>query len=274
MKPVVITVAPNGARRGKSDHPALPVTTDEIIADVRACRAAGASMVHLHVRDAAGQHTLDAGRYLETIAALKAAVPDILIQITTEAAGICTPDMQLRCLETVAPAFASVAVREIAQDPGVAARLYRGATGRGTSIQHILYDTADLQQLSGWWEQGIVPRMQSSLLFVLGHYTTGRNGRPRDLIPFIAALPDDCPWAACAFGPDEGVCVAAAMAFGGHVRVGFENNILGHDGSPAKGNADLVKHACRSAPLLGRRVAIPSDAHRIMSTVCSSEEDL
>lgn len=273
MQPVVIAVAPNGARRSKADHPALPLTTDEIIAEVSACRAAGAAMVHLHVRDAAGNHSLDAGRYLETMVGLRETVPDMLIQITTEAAGICTPDMQLRCLEAVTPAFASVAVREIAQDPGVASRLYHCATERGTSIQHILYDTADLQQLSRWWTQDIVPRVQSSLLFVLGHYTTGRNARAHDLIPFIAALPEDCPWAACAFGPDEGICVAAAMAFGGHVRVGFENNIRAPGGALASGNAELVQHACLAAPILGRRAAIPSDARRIMSTVSSPEED-
>lgn len=273
MEPVVITVAPNGARRGKSDHPALPITTDEIVADVRACHAAGAAMVHLHVRDAAGNHTLDAGRYRDVMAALNESIPDMLIQITTEAAGVCTPDMQLRCLEDVAPAFASVAVREIAQDPDVAARLYRDATQRGTSIQHILYNSADLQQLSKWWAQGIVPKAQSSVLFVLGHYTTNRNGRPHDLIPFLATLPDGCPWAACAFGPDEGICVAAAMAFGGHVRVGFENNILGPGGAPATGNAELVEHAALSAPILGRRAAIPSEAHRIMSTILRHKED-
>ena len=80
-----IMVAPNGARRTKSDHPALPITIEELVETAMACQQAGADGLHAHVRDADGRHILDAGLYNELLAELNSATPDLYIQITTEA---------------------------------------------------------------------------------------------------------------------------------------------------------------------------------------------
>ena len=86
--PVVLAVAPNGAYKTPRDHPQLPVTRDALVACAIACRDAGASLLHLHVRDAEGRHLLDANAYRDTTAAIRRAVGDALVvQITTEAAG-------------------------------------------------------------------------------------------------------------------------------------------------------------------------------------------
>lgn len=77
-----LMVAPNGARRGKADHPDLPITDAEMIATARACQQAGADGIHLHIRDAAGRHLLDAGRYRALLAALEEAVPGMYLQVT------------------------------------------------------------------------------------------------------------------------------------------------------------------------------------------------
>ncbi|NBB83711.1 MAG: hypothetical protein GVY28_09935, partial [Alphaproteobacteria bacterium] len=66
--PCLLMVAPNGARKTKADHPALPIGPAELAATAVACRDAGAAAIHLHVRDEAGGHSLDAGRYREAIA--------------------------------------------------------------------------------------------------------------------------------------------------------------------------------------------------------------
>lgn len=83
-----IMVAPNGARRGKADHPALPITDDELVDTTRACIAAGADGVHLHLRDGNGKHLLDAARYRFLLERLEAEVPGAYLQVTSEAAGI------------------------------------------------------------------------------------------------------------------------------------------------------------------------------------------
>ena len=90
-RPIIIMAAPNGARKVKTDHPALPVTIAETIAEATACHAAGASILHAHVRDDDGKHVLDAGLYRQLMDGLRATVPDMLIQITTEAVGIYSP---------------------------------------------------------------------------------------------------------------------------------------------------------------------------------------
>ena len=87
-RPVLITVAPNGARKLKQDHPQLPLTADELGETAAACSAAGAAMLHLHVRDKNFAHSLDPERYRAAINQIRqAAGPDLIIQITTEAVG-------------------------------------------------------------------------------------------------------------------------------------------------------------------------------------------
>lgn len=235
-----IMVAPTGARRGKSDHPQLPLSLDEIIATAGECHAAGADALHLHVRDADGQHSLDSGRYNEALQALTAAVPRMKLQITTESADIFDVPAQLACLETVRPQWASVAVREIAREPSLADRLYGGCAERGTEVQHILFDADDVATLRQWQETGIVRPDQTSVIFVLGRYSDGQQSQVADLAPFLTAMPDRAEWMVCAFGRCEHECLMATAAAGGSLRVGFENSITDATGAPHPSNAASV----------------------------------
>ena len=133
-----ILVAPTGARRGKADHPAMPVTIPEIIHTARGCYDIGADGLHLHVRDKDGRHTLDAGLYNEALAELALAVPGLRLQITTEAADRFNVDTQLACLKQVRPGWASISVREIARSPDMADAVYGTCADNGTEVQHIL----------------------------------------------------------------------------------------------------------------------------------------
>lgn len=265
MAPVLIAAALNGARKGKREHPALPLTLDEILAEARACHAAGAAMLHLHVRDRHGGHSLDPGLYAEALTELRRQLPEMLVQITTEAAEIYRPEAQLACLEALRPEFASVAVREIARDATVAARLYRFAAEAGVSVQHILYDPGDLAQLLAWRASGLVPAAGGcNLLFVLGRYERPTPSDPRDLLPFLTAAPNDATWMVCAFGPSEAACTMAALALGGHMRVGFENNLNLPTGERAARNADLVALAAAAARHIACPLADAETARTIM----------
>lgn len=235
-----VMVAPNGARRSSADHPALPVTIPQIVETAASCRAAGADALHLHVRDTDGRHSLDAGLYLETIGELAAQVPDLQVQITTEAAGMFDVPAQLDCLARVRPQWASIALREIAREPRLAPRLYALCAEQGTEIQHILYDTDDIALLADWQAQGIVPAGQSGVLFVLGRYSAGQRSSPADLDPFRRAMPDATDWMVCAFGPQEHACLLAAARAGGRLRVGFENSLTDSRGHPHPDNAASV----------------------------------
>lgn len=97
-------VAPNGARRTKLDHPALPLTSREIADEARACAAAGATAIHLHVRDEHGGHTLDVDRYNDAIAAVRQVTgSDLVIQISTESVGRFSVREQMDCVRALRP---------------------------------------------------------------------------------------------------------------------------------------------------------------------------
>ena len=101
----------------------------------------------------------------------------------------------------------------------------------------------------------MIPQRRPFALLVLGRYAGQIEARPRDMLPYLAAHDADCPWALCAFGRREGACVLTAAGLGGHVRVGFENNLWLADGRLAASNAELVEQVAAGAGLLGREVA-------------------
>lgn len=240
MTAPLIMVAPNGARRGKADHARLPITLDEMLTEARACRAAGADALHLHVRDADGAHSLDAGRYREALDELARVLPDMQVQITTEAAGIYSPTEQYACLDALRPAWASVSLREIARDAELAPRLYALAADHGIRLQHIAYDRADLDLLAQGRAAGIIRPEQDEVICVLGAYAPPRAGRPEELAALAPAL-DGLRLGLCAFGPQEQACLLAGARVGAEIlRVGFENNLLSPDGTPWPDNAAAV----------------------------------
>ncbi|MGM0584592.1 MAG: 3-keto-5-aminohexanoate cleavage protein [Pseudomonadota bacterium] len=270
MTDAIIMAAPNGARRMPADHPAMPITPEATAAEAARCRAAGAALLHLHVREPDGRHSLDPGRYREAMAAVSEAAPDMLIQITTEAAGRYGPAEQAATLRAVAPRAASVALREMVPDRESepdAARLYAWAAETRTHIQHIVYAPEELARLAILQRAGVIPAGRQAVIFVLGAYSPPRAGRPEEAAAFLSAAAEaglelDC--ALCAFGRDEHACVAEALRLGCHARVGFENNLALPDGASAAGTHDLVALAANAAAELGRGPADPAAAARIL----------
>lgn len=235
-----ILVAPNGARRTHADHPALPVTVPEIVETAQACFQAGAQGLHLHVRDQGARHSLSADLYQEAMSALRSDIPEIAIQITTEAAGIFDTEAQFECLRRTRPDWASISVREVARAPEQADAIYGFSADHGVRVQHILYNPSDAEQLQRWQDQGIVRPTQNEVLLVLGRYAEGQLSTPDDLRRFLAAYTPPARWMVCAFGPAEHDCLELAAQLGGDVRVGFENSLTNGDGQIWPDNASSV----------------------------------
>ena len=265
--PVAIAVAPNGGRRTKADHPALPMTPDELAATAAACLEAGASMIHAHVRDRRGRHLLDTGAYRAAIAAIRAAVGDrLVIQITSEALGIYSPAEQMEVVRQVRPEAVSLALRELLPDERHEAEFseFLGWLRREKCVpQIILYTPEEAVKLAGLKERGLIPFENIPVLYVLGRYTFGQKSLPADLLPFLApGTPRFQHWSVCAFGPRETACVTAGALLGGHVRVGFENNLFLPDGSRARDNAELVAAAANAIAACGLRPAGAEELRR------------
>ncbi|MHA1564341.1 MAG: 3-keto-5-aminohexanoate cleavage protein [Alphaproteobacteria bacterium] len=277
MMPLMVSVAPTGARKSKQAHPALPITPDEIAETARACLAAGASMIHLHVRDRDGQHSIDVGAYRDACDAVRDAVGDgLIIQVTSEAVGRFSPGEQMAMVRSLRPQAVSLAIRELvatAEEETVAREFFRWSVGDAhILLQYILYSPEDVARFLALCSSGVIPRRSRNVLFVLGRYTAGQRSAPRDLLPFLAAMavPDSeqdraiASWSVCAFGAQESACALTAAALGGHVRVGFENNLQLADGSTADDNASLVAQVRPGAALLGRPLAGAAAARQIL----------
>jgi uncharacterized protein (DUF849 family) len=172
MDSLTIMVAPNGARRMHTDHPALPVTIPAIARACAEVHALGAQAVHVHVRDSEGRHCLDAGLYQAlTDAILMEAGPGLIVQATTEAVGRFSPAQQIALVRTLRPEAVSIALKELAPDEAslpAAAALYDWAHAEGIAVQHILYSVEELDRFLVLVAHGAIPGDHHAVLFPLG----------------------------------------------------------------------------------------------------------
>ncbi len=248
MRDVMVMVAPNGARRGKADHRAVPLTVAELAGDAAACAAAAAAAIHLHIRDAEGGHSLDPDLYRAAIAAVRKSAPGLVVQVTTEAIGRFTPAEQMATVRALRPEAVSLALRELVPDAASEAEagaFFSWMSESRVAPQFILYTPEEVTRCLDLIDRGVIPFALPFLLFVLGRHSVDQQSSPADLDPFVAALGGrGLPWAMCAFGRREADCALAAARLGGHVRVGFENNLHLPDGTIAPSNAALVKATC------------------------------
>lgn len=270
--PLSIAVAPNGARKTKADHPAIPLSPSDLAETAARCLDAGASMIHVHVRDANGGHLLDVDAYKAATDAIRAAVGmKIVVQITSEAVGRYAPAHQRSVIRGVKPEAASMAFRELVPDASeekAFSDLLDWMKREAVVPQIILYDPEDAMRLAAFCKRGMIPFEQLPVLYVLGRYTEGKKSQPADLLPFITCdVPVFKHWSVCAFGMRECACVTASALLGGDVRVGFENNEYLPTGERAPDNAALVSAARQALTSVGLKIATADDIRKKWSLV-------
>ena len=162
-----LMVAPNGARKTKKDHPNLPITISEIVEEADNCFKCGANAIHAHVRDKNGNHTLDIGLYSELIKELKIKVPDLPVQLTTEAVGKYSPSEQFDVVRKLSPESASVAFVEMLpdiKDYKLAKNFYEFSIDNNIQVQHILYSVKDLRLFIQAIKSKIIPNNNLQVL--------------------------------------------------------------------------------------------------------------
>jgi uncharacterized protein (DUF849 family) len=253
----LITVAPTGAETAKSDAPALPVTPEEMAETAKACAAAGASVIHVHVRDADARPTLDLGRVREVIAAVRDAA-DLVVQVSTGGAVTDPEDARLAVLDCGADA----------------ASLTCGTVNFGADVFMNRYGFIERLYLE-MRDREIVPEFE---LFDLGHVATmqrvldkhgppygghvhcdlvmgvpgGMPGTAHALLSCVNALPAGVTFSATGVGRTTLPVMLAALAAGGHLRVGMEDTLTFAPGRPVADNAELVARAADLARLAQR----------------------
>lgn len=254
---VLVTVAPNGARRGKQDHPEIPLSAAEIAVCAHQCLEAGAAMIHLHVRDRQGRHTLAPDAYREALAAVRRSVGKrMILQVTTEAVGLYSPEQQISVVDELRPEAVSLALKELlpssekeTEFANFLVRLKRW----GTAPQFILYSPEEVVRFNALCRRGLIPWEHPWVLFVLGRYGEPDRQPPRlnDYLDYWCG-----PWGVCAFGYHEQKVLIEAAERGGHPRIGFENNTVDSGGNMAKDNASQVRALAEA--LVSRRIGLLS----------------
>ena len=274
--PLLIASAPNGAYKTRRQHAALPITAAQLAKTAEEVRCAGARMIHLHVRDQHGRHTLDKHAYRAAVDALRARVGvDFFIQLTSESADIYTAEQQRRAITAVSAIDAdgvSIALREWFRAPAdavPAGDLCYRLSAQQMLIQYILFSCDDISRYRVLRAQGVIPPGEHSVLLVAGRYGA-QPAVPADLRRMVEALDEATngavSWMACAFGEHEFDCLAEAVKLGGHVRVGLENSLCLKSGQPARDNRQLVAQLVESGNPDGRPLADSRQARRILGS--------
>jgi len=242
QKPVLLAVAPNGARKLKTDHPHIPLSSGDIAVTAKDCLVAGASMIHLHVRNAGNTHSLSAELYKQAISKTqKATYGGIFIQVTSEAVGIYSAEQQFEMIHTLKPAAVSIGIREIRHmDEQIISQHFNFMRDAGISPQLILYNRHDLAMYYDWLDSGVIPGIAYPLLLVIGKNVAEGSFDNHILNPEFTEQLRASSWMVCAFGENEYKAGKLAAKLGGHIRVGFENNCILEDGTTANSNAELI----------------------------------
>lgn len=245
----MICVAPNGAYRKKNDHPALPMTAKELAIEAKKCLAAGADMMHVHVRSSDGEHSLDSKIYSEALAEIKTAIGDkMLLQITTESGRKYHYREQFKCVYDLTPAAFSVALREAlpeAEAKPIFVDLLKFAQKNNVLPQYILYAPQELAILRQLIDEKIITEERPHVLYVIGKKFAASN-EAFLFTDFLSAysryfITNELRFMTCGFGADEHNLSLASLAAGGDVRLGFENNLFLPDGTTAEDNAALIR---------------------------------
>ncbi len=268
MEKLIITAALTGNVPTREMTPHVPLTPAEIAADVRRCAEAGASLVHIHARDAEGRPTLDTAVFKETVRRIKNETPEVIIQLSTGArAG---RDWEARANPVhLLPEMASFTTGSN-NLPGI---VYENAPDFLLFLAGVFKATGVKPEIEVF-EAGMISNalflQKKELLapplhfdFVLGA-PGAMPATVRNLVFLADTLPPGSTWTVAGIGPAEIPLATAAIAMGGHVRVGIEDNLLLPDGTLAT-NAELVATVATIARTMGREVASPAEARQILS---------
>jgi len=241
-QPTIIAVAPNGARKTKHDHSAIPLTAKEIGKTAKACMKAGASMIHLHVRDDQQKHSLSVGLYKEAIKQVRLQTDDsIFIQVTSESVGSYSPDEQFEMIHRLKPPAVSIGLREIKSETEEKINQhFKRMRDNQVHPQLILYNDYDVSIYKDWLQRGVLPGSAYPVLFVIGKPQKEGVFESEDLrMSFIDEMLIKS-WMTCGFGYQELHVAKQTIKLGGHIRIGFENNELLENKKIANNNAELI----------------------------------
>lgn len=268
----LITVAPTGAEADKGEVPALPVTLDELVATAKDCQAAGAGVIHVHIRDDAARPTLDPGRLRDTMAALRSAT-DLVVQLSTGGAVSDRESDRLRVLDA-GPEMASCTMGTVNFGEDVfsnrwelIAALHTRMQERGIVPEYEIFDLGHLWSLERLLDRYGLPAGGHVHVDLVMGVPGGMPGTAAALVACVAAmrdLPAGTTFSATGIGRTTVPVMLASLSAGGHLRVGMEDTLTYARRQPVQSNAQLVARAADLSRLAQRPPLSPERVRELL----------
>jgi uncharacterized protein (DUF849 family) len=266
----LITVAPTGAELAKEEFPQLPTTLEELVETARACEAAGAAMIHLHIRDAQHRPTLDQGHLKAAVDALREQT-SLVIQLSTGGSVHDPLDKRLTVLDAE-PDSCSLTCGttnfgdDVFLNPwGFMSDLYVQAQEREVVPEFELFDLGHVHALRRLLDTHGLPFGGKVHVDFVTNVPGGMPGTPAALLAGVQMLPlEVTSWAATGIGRAHLPMMAAALAGGGHLRVGMEDNVVFSRGVQVQHNRELVQRAAHLAEVMQRPAMSTDDARALL----------
>jgi 3-keto-5-aminohexanoate cleavage enzyme len=268
--PVVVTAALTGGVHGKETNPNLPETPEEIGRAAAAAEDAGAAVVHVHARKPNGERSLDTGRFQEIDDAIREHADDVVIQHSTGGTGAPDEVRHQPLRTSPPPEMASLDMGPLNRYAHLTSEntralvdsLYDEMQERDIKPELEVFNDGHLNEVNQFLERrDLAEPVYATLIFGGG---TLSQPRPRNFLNSIANLPDSTTFNTLGFGQHQLPFATMAVLFGGHVRVGLEDNVYYERGELAESNAQLVGRVVGLAEELGRPVATPDEAREIL----------
>ncbi|KGF11583.1 Uncharacterized conserved protein [Urinicoccus massiliensis] len=267
MEKLIITAAICGAEVTKEQNPNVPYTVEEIQREAKSAYDAGASIIHLHVREDDGTPTQSKARFKECMDAIREVCPDVIIQPSTGGAVGMTDLERLEPTE-LGPEMATLDCGTLnfggdeifINTENTIKNFGKIMIERGVKPEIEVFDKGMVDLAIRYHKQGFI-KAPMHFDFVLGVQMTATA---RDLVIMANSIPEGSTWTVGGVGRYQIPMACLAIVMGGNARVGFEDNVYLEKGVLAKSNGELVKKVVDMAKLLGREVATPAEAREIL----------
>jgi len=265
----LITVAPTGAEHEKSAVPNLPVTLQELVETAAACERAGAAMIHVHIRDRDARPTLDKARLLDTVAALRQST-DLVVQLSTGGA-VTDPEADRLAVLDAMPDSASCTMGTVNFGDAVflnrwafVVELHTRMRERGIVAEYEIFDLGQLASLQRLLDEHGAPAGGHVHVDLVMGVPGGMPGDAETLVAALRLLPEGATFSATGVGRTSLPVMFAALAAGGHLRVGMEDTLSFARGQRVVDNAQLVTRAAELARLAQRPPLPPGEVRSLL----------
>lgn len=273
FEPLILTAAITGAETTVEAQPNLPYTPEQQAAAAKECFEAGCRVIHLHVRDDNALATQDLNRFKESIDAIREAAPEVIVQISTGGAVGEDFDKRIAPLQlkpdmgTLNGGTLNFGNEIFVNAPEDIERLAEAFKQYNVVPEVEVYEPGMIDYIARLVKRGIITAEPLHVQFVLG-VPGGMTGTPKNVMFMAEHLKSVLPtasWAVAGIGRYHIPASMQAMTLGGHIRVGFEDNIFYHKGIVAESNAQLAARMARIAKEIGRPIATPAQAREILA---------